>query len=288
MNQLPPSLRKAAVLIASLDERTADAMLESMSADEAAKVRSALVTLGDIPADEQRRVLVEFFRRQGSPALATLSSDDVALELSSAVDAPATELKLYSPPRPEELPDSEPALAFLTRGPVAALAGVLRGEHPQTAAVVIAQLPPERAALVLEGLPASLATDALERMAWLGDIAAEVVTDLARELREQLAPHLRAAAADASSLAHVSAVLAAMGGRQRQRALEQLAERNTTLGERLGARQPVTASGVQESERVLAFRYRLGPPLRDAAAGDAGEQDADGDVAGRLHFAAAV
>lgn len=291
MTSLSPSLRKAAVLIASLEERAAEAILESMSPDEAAKVRSALMTLDEIPADEQRRVMAEFFRQQGSPALAAGSAGDVELELSADAEAGAARpeppvLKVYAPPHGEDRPADAHPLAFLARVPVGALVGVLRSEHPQTAAVVIAQLSPEQAAMVLEGLPASQATDALERMAWLGDIAPEVVADLARELREQLAPHLRESATDASSLAHVSAVLAAMGGRQRQQTLAQLAERNTTLGAQLGARRAIASAATDPTENVMALRYRLGPPLPGAEI--AGEHEQARDVPERERFVTAV
>src|SRR3954470_10869175 len=87
---LSPSLRKAAVLISALDEPTADAILQQMSADDAAKVRSALIELDEIPADEQQQVLADFLRQQGAPALAAVSTgDDVALELGPQIEAAA-------------------------------------------------------------------------------------------------------------------------------------------------------------------------------------------------------
>jgi flagellar motor switch protein FliG len=259
---LPPSLRKAAVLVSVLDERSAEAILEAMRPDEAAKVRSALMELDDISASEQSSVLTEFMRQQGSLAPTAESSDDVSLELDAAVEAQAGKIETASQRPSLTTASIEPPLAFLADVPTSALADVLRREHPQTAAVVIAQLPPQRAAQVLEELPASLATDALERMAWIGDIAPEIVGDLARELRQQLAPHLKARAADASSLAHLAAVLDAMGGHQKDRALQQLAQRNTSLGERLGVRRAAPPVACEEPERVVSYRYRLESPLR--------------------------
>jgi len=261
---LPPSLRKAAVLVSVLDDRAAEAILEAMSPDEAAKVRSALMELDDISASEQSSVLAEFMRQQGSPALAADSTDDVSLQLDPAVEAQAGKIETASP-QTSATGSIDPPLAFLADVPTSALADVLRREHPQTAAVVIAQLPPQRAAQVLEELPAGLATNVLERMAWIGEIAPEIVSDLARELRQQLAPHLKASAADASSLAHLTAVLDAMGGHQKERALQQLAQRNTSLGERLGVRRAAPPVACEEPERVVSYRYRLESPLRVVA-----------------------
>jgi flagellar motor switch protein FliG len=282
------SLRNAAVLIAALDESAAETILDAMSPVEAAKVRSVLVQLDEIPREEQQRVLADFFKQQGSPTLSMATREDVALELSAAVEPMETEFARTSTEQEELTPPGEPPLAFLVHAPAHALAAVLRREHPQVAAVVISQLPPDRAALVLEGLPSGLATDALERMAWLDDIAPEVIADLARELRLQLAPHLRIQAADPSALGHLSAVLGAMGSRQRERTLQRLSERNEALGKRLGARPAPAVSSVSGPARVSPFRYRLGPPLPKSEPEQSGEQNDAALTTERQRFAAAV
>ena len=64
MSKLSPSIRKAAILVATLDDRAADTLLEQMGDEMAARVRSALVELDDIPAAEQQAVL-DFARRKG-------------------------------------------------------------------------------------------------------------------------------------------------------------------------------------------------------------------------------
>jgi len=259
---LSPSLRKAAVLIAALDEQSADALLRQMSADDAAKVRSALVELDEIPAAEQQRVLTEFMHQQGAPALAVNASiDDVSLDLDPIVEAAAAEVTATEEPKlpSAEAVQAEPPFAFLEQVDAKAIAVVLSRELPQTAAVVLGRLLPEKAAAVLQELPAALATDALERIAWLDELSPAVEADLARELRRQLAPHIKAAGADTASLARMTAVLGAMDYRQRQRAVLALGERNTSLLNRLGL-FPAGESPVNNDDRVFAMRYRIDSP----------------------------
>ena len=84
---LPTTLRKAAILISTLDERSAEALLNQMDAEQAAKVRSALVELDNIAQGEEQQVLAEFLQQQGSPALARAlhrAESEVELELSAA------------------------------------------------------------------------------------------------------------------------------------------------------------------------------------------------------------
>jgi flagellar motor switch protein FliG len=257
MSLLSPALRKAAVLISTLDDETAEAVLRQMSTDDAAKVRSALVALQGISSDEQQQVLAEFLRQQGAPALTPIGDEGVALELDPAVEAaasndlPASNPAPLPPPRQEERP-----FAFLEAVAPKAIADLLAREHPQTAAVVIAHLPPQHAAAVLEQLPAALATEALERIAWLNELTPEIQADLSRELQRQLAPHLHAASAPPASLAHLAAVIDAMDFRQRHRVVLQLGDRNTALLNRLGL-YPNADAPSATGDAVTALRYRL-------------------------------
>ncbi len=48
MSALPEKIRKAAVLIAALDQETADQLLEQMPSEQAQMVRNAALELGEI------------------------------------------------------------------------------------------------------------------------------------------------------------------------------------------------------------------------------------------------
>src|SRR6476620_1607924 len=93
MSQLSPSLRKAAVFIAALDERAADAILQQMSSEDAAKVRSALVELDNVPAAEQRQVLADFLQAQSGGRQPADAGGGVDLELTPAVEEAAEQVK---------------------------------------------------------------------------------------------------------------------------------------------------------------------------------------------------
>lgn len=247
---LPIALRKAAILISTLDERTAEALLGQMAPEEASKVRSALVELDEIPSAEEQQVLTEFMRQQESPALAKAlyaEASDVELEISSAQpdDQPA--------PPPADLPLP---LQFLASVAAEQLARALHSEQPQTIAAVIAHLTPAQSAGVLEHLPPELATDSLERLATLAPLAPAVLADLEQELQRRLAmqggPLPNSAAAE-----RLSAVIGAMDFRQRERVLLQLAQRNAALVGCLGL-SPVAGESEQGRKyRATHFRYRL-------------------------------
>jgi flagellar motor switch protein FliG len=244
-------------LISALDDQSADAILAQLGAEDATKVRSALVELDDISPDEQQQALAAFFSAQGSSsAPSSDAAESVVLELNPALEAAVAAQKVAEPAARALQPVNEPSFAFLEAIDAKAIAAVLSLELPQTVALVVAHLPPEQAAAVLQELPSSLATDALERIAWIGEPAADIQWDVIRVLQVKLAPHLRAAGADATSLARVSAVLGAMDYRQRERVVLQLGERNQFLLDRLGL-TPAKESTSPHS--VVSLRYRLDP-----------------------------
>src|ERR1700678_3002870 len=79
MNDTKSDLRKAAILVSSLDRDTADKLLDQMSAEQAALVRRAMVELPEIDAGEQNRVIDEFFH-VGPPAKVVEDSSSIAFE----------------------------------------------------------------------------------------------------------------------------------------------------------------------------------------------------------------
>ena len=66
MKSTPPSIRKAALLIASLDRDTADNLIERMPAEQAAMVRAVLADLEHIDATEQDAAIDDFLENSPS------------------------------------------------------------------------------------------------------------------------------------------------------------------------------------------------------------------------------
>jgi flagellar motor switch protein FliG len=243
MSNLSPSIRKAAILVSTLDDRAADALLEQMGDELAARVRSALVELDDIPAAEQQAVLIEFFAGS-KPASSPVAADDDGVQLDLSL---AERVEQALPAEPTS-PQQRRPFAFLDAVPPRETARVLARESALTIAVVIARLDPALAAELLELLPSGLATDALERMAWLEQPAEEVLADIERQLRLDLAP-FQSPSRGPDSLAGMQALLGAMGADARDRMLAGLLQRNGRLARQLGYEKSAGS--------ITASRFRM-------------------------------
>lgn len=243
------SLRRAAILVSTLDPASADRLLDQLPAEQAERIRSAIMSLDDFSSDEQQQIAAEFLGKDS-----TQESGGVELELSSGSSsdyypAPVAEQQhrekapaVYSLPTASQDAGSDAPLAFLEETDPALVAQVLLREHPQTLAVVVASLSPLAAAKVLEQLPPAISTETLHRMAFLHEMSSDVVADIARELRKQLDQHpagVRPAAKNA-----VLAVIDALGGSRRKHLVDELASRDARLVRQLGlGKAPTLPSG---------------------------------------------
>ncbi len=100
MRNRQQTVRKAAILIASLDPPTAEGLLDQMSFEQASAVRAAIEVLGNVSPAEQRATIEEFFRI--GPLVPEKSPPGI--ELDAAIDEwlPAV------PPADEELEPVDP------------------------------------------------------------------------------------------------------------------------------------------------------------------------------------
>jgi flagellar motor switch protein FliG len=170
-------IRRAAILVASIDEALAEQMLDSLPASEATKILAEVDRLGEIDPDEQRDVLAEFRRagrRENEPANAvefTYSAPQhVAIEQSNAAEATAAS------PADEAAAAAEAAL----------IAELLTAEHPQTIAVALSRMSHDQGAAVFAQLASAVQEEVLGRLANLQITDESAVTDLETELHQRI------------------------------------------------------------------------------------------------------
>jgi flagellar motor switch protein FliG len=177
-------IRRAAILVASLDEALAESLLGAMPPLEATKVLAELDRIDEIDPEEQQDVLDEFRR-------AARQADAPASAVEFTYSAPAIV------PSPAPAPADHAASAAADADSVA-MAEVLTQEHPQIIAAALSRLDADRAAAVFAALPGDLHAEVLDRVSRLApadeEAVLEVESQLLRKVDEQRAWRERAAA----------------------------------------------------------------------------------------------
>jgi flagellar motor switch protein FliG len=240
MTRTNTHIRKAAVLIRSLDGETAARLLAELSPDEVAAVRRAIAELGDIDSEERADIAAEF--RHAGSAAAQNRQRAVELEISSlrqkeggaSVASDPREHASYGPLFTTNMAAPAP-FAFLENTKPSDLASHLAGEHPQVVAVVLSFLDARRAAELLDALPYAFQPEVLERLAELGDTDPETLLTLERELAAWVDRQPKQIRSDTKRGDHAARILAAARPARRAGLLEQLRGRNRRLALRLSA-----------------------------------------------------
>lgn len=200
-------VRKAAIVLSSLPERQAAALLTQLTAAESEAVRGQMASLGQVGRRRRQVVLQEFAAR-------------------ATVRRPASGIRYES----IEARASNPATTrfrFLRAMATEDLATLLAEEHPQTIALILSHLPADRAGQVLSAMPSELQASIIRRIATMDEPSTEVVDDLEEALRQRVGD----AACGEASIGMVSIVkmLGAMQPATERQLLDDIAQADPNL-----------------------------------------------------------
>jgi len=176
-------VERAAVLMMLVGDDEAAAILQKLDPEEVRQLGKAMFAVADVREEEVEAVLDDFVGRarertaigfdprpriEGmmARALGPEKAESVLARITPAQDAGAIEL-----------------LAWLDASDIAQL---IEKEHPQIAAVLIANLDPAVAAQVLELLPDTVQPDVIHRIAKLGPITPEAIETLKAVLAKRI------------------------------------------------------------------------------------------------------
>lgn len=171
-------LRKAAILIMTLDVETSKLLLRTLGESEVQRLTEELSRVGSISPEEQTQVLLEFHGLQQTQQFMLRGGPEYAARLLT---------ETFGRQRAEELTRDVSRIASTTQGDLAALQKMdptqlskfLEGEHPQTVALVLAHLNPKRGSAVLMQLPEDLRVEAVRRLAEMRQFSPEMAQRVA-------------------------------------------------------------------------------------------------------------
>ncbi len=254
MNDPQDTLRQAAILITSLDRDSADLMISKLSPQQAAALRRAVVGLNEINPEEQNDIITRFVHT--GPMIAPLRGSAVELagrlaerihqaepsgshRSVSGPQTPDTDASETSPS--DQLPADVQPFRFLHEGSGEQLAPLLLGEHPQTVAVVLAHLPPERSAELLSAFPAQIQVDIVQRLVHLEQTDPAILRDIELEIESWLHGKIGGIGRRFAGFAAAATIISASEQRMQSQLLSDLSQHDAPLARRLeGASAPAT------------------------------------------------
>jgi flagellar motor switch protein FliG len=181
--------QKAAIVLLSIGDAAASVM-KWMSPAEIESMTLEIARLEFVSNEIVERVLAEMTERQGQRCLA--GGIDSARQVAAAALGTASADEIL-----ERIRESIPEQNFrsLRELDAAQVASLLRGEHPQTIALVLVHLSSREAALVLRAMPEEQRADVTRRMATMGPVAPGAIRAIEMQLEKDVSTIRRSAAA---------------------------------------------------------------------------------------------
>lgn len=165
--------RKAALLLVSLGQERAARVLQSLSETEVERVVTEIANMGPVDEPVVNYVMKEFITEVQRNVRTPIGGIEVAKGLlSEALGSTAKAEALMS--RIGGTPVGSHFRALTALDSIVA-ASVLAREHPQTIALVLSKLPPERGLAMLRELPENLRGDVAYRIATLSPPSPETL-----------------------------------------------------------------------------------------------------------------
>ena len=176
---------KAAILVNYLGPDAAKKLLAKMDDADIRKLVTLMQKLRIIPIEVTKKVLEEFYD------LISESEDYIFSDKSASketiMDALGEERARGILGHLNAATNSTRTLESLELVDAKSLANFLINEHPQTVSVILAHLEPEKKGEVLKRLPETLQAEVVLRMANLDHVAPELISEVDRVLKEELA-----------------------------------------------------------------------------------------------------
>ncbi len=181
------ALRRVAIVLRDLPESVAANLLGDLPPESRQRIRHEVMTLVDVDPMEHRRALESFTGSLRRGATRQSDRDSSRLDSPDEISFTHTASTSHSSAGTSaQVNQSSSSLAFLDQISNEDLLTLLRDEHPQTKAVVLAQIQPARAAALLPKLGGAQRQDLLTRIGRLHTLPEEMLTDLASSFRDRV------------------------------------------------------------------------------------------------------
>jgi len=170
------------VLLINVGENLASEVMQFLNHREAQEVSENIARMDSIPSEVGREVVKEFMANSETSGLA-VQGLEFARNVIERTFSPEKAKRVLDQIAKESEGDGIKALAYMDPKVVA---NMVRGEHPQIIALILALMPPERASLVLKLLPEILMGDVMQRVAVIDTIPQAAVKEIEAVIREQV------------------------------------------------------------------------------------------------------
>lgn len=226
------ALRKAAELLVLLGKEYAAQVLALLDEDEVELLAQEIAAVGPISANRGAAILAEFRELASGGGATVRGGPQVARSFLEGAFGSAVADRLYA--RVEEA--GRRRFAFLEDLDPDAVVPVLRDESPGVLAAICAHLDRAYTARLVSGLPSTLRTEVIRRLAGMKKLDLELMARVEDALREKLHRHARPEHVELDGAATIAEILRHMEYSNEESLLHELREADPELADEIEGR----------------------------------------------------
>lgn len=225
--------QKAAIFIIAVGSDVSSEIFKHLREDEIEQITFEIARIDKITPEDKEKVLIEFNELMMAQGFITNGGIDFARSLlekalgnQKAIDI-INRLTSSLQVRPFD---------FVRRTDPAQLLNFIQGEHPQTIALILSYLDPNKAATILSSLPHNIQADVAKRIATMDRVSPDVLREVERVLERKLST---LASEDYTSTGGIDAVVEILNNVDRSTEkviIESLEEEDPELAEEIKKR----------------------------------------------------
>lgn len=174
-------IQKAAALMLAIDKNISKEMFAKLEDFEVKKITDAMFELGVLHQDTTTNILNEFIRKSAQGGAIAATNEDIKSLLADTLDEKRAKDILSS-----LTTFKDNSLKSLGTYDPKTLANFLANEHPQTIALLLSHLGPEKVGNVIKLLPQNIQPEVVMRIAFLEDITPEALSDIEDAVKDAL------------------------------------------------------------------------------------------------------
>ena len=240
--------QKAAIFLVTLGSEISSEIFKHLREDEIEALIFEIARLDNVESDDRDKVLMEFKELMMAQDFITSGGIDYARELlekslgsQKAVDI-INRLTSSLQVRPFD---------FIRRTDPAHLLNFIQQEHPQTIALILAYLEPQKASIILGALPHDVQSDVAKRIATMDRTSPEVLREVERVLEKKLSTLSSEDYTAAGGVENIVEILNLVDRSTEKGIIESLEEEDPELAEEIKKRMFVFEDIVLLDDRAI-------------------------------------
>ncbi|MFQ5543304.1 MAG: flagellar motor switch protein FliG [Nitrospiria bacterium] len=220
---------KAAILLATLGEDVASEVMKNLNPKDLQRLGGKITELSDIPQSDLDEVYKEFTDHAKEAGGITVEGKSyIQKVLNKALGTEQAERIM------ENLVDSdETGLDSLKWMDARSIASLIKGEHPQTVALILTYLDTTQGSEILPHLPEAMRSDVMVRMATLEDIPPGVMQEIGAAIQSEISQAGSGTGKKVSGVKVVANILNQVDQKSEQAIIASISENNPDLAEQI-------------------------------------------------------